>query len=137
TLRHTLDSLRKADTTRGKNIDVSKSEFNENTKITPRVYFTLLKTDFIQEAIGPFHSTKKTWIKVGAFAAIEAGLFFVDKPIQKYAVKLTAEDPNVGNVSSYVTKFGAQYETYTLAALGAYSYIFKNEKVKTTVYLAT
>src|SRR3954468_3891535 len=89
-LAHTLDSLRKIDTTRGKEIDVSKSEYNQNTKITPRVYFTLLKTDFIQEATGPFHSTKKTWIRVAEFAAIETGLFFVDKPIQRYAVKLTA-----------------------------------------------
>jgi membrane-associated phospholipid phosphatase len=90
-----------------------------------------------QEVTGPFHTAKKTWIRVGAFAALEGVLIFADKPIKRLANDVTDNNPGVRNVSEYVTNFGADWEGYTLALLGAYGFIFKNNKVKTTTLLAT
>ncbi|MBS1586402.1 MAG: phosphatase PAP2 family protein [Bacteroidetes bacterium] len=137
TLVKKLDSLKKEDTDHGKSVDISKDIYNQKTKITPSVYLALLGTDFTQEVTGPFHASGKTWMKVGIFAAIEGGLFFADKPIQREALELRTSNTTVRNVSSYVTGFGGLYEAYTLVALGAYGYIFKREKVRTTFYLAT
>jgi len=139
TLVKKLDSLKQThtDSASGKKFNVSATAYNEHTKITPRVYLILLGTDFTQEVTGPFHSTKKTWGKVAGFAVIESGLFLSDKPVQQYAIDLMSRNPNLKGVSHYVTQFGAAYEIYTLAALGTYGWVFKNEKMKTTTLLAT
>ena len=139
TLIKKLDSLRQThtDSASGKKINVNPTAYNEHTKITARTYFILLGTDFVQEVTGPFHSSGKTWIKVGGFALIEGGLFLADKPVQEYAMDLMSRNPGLKQVSHYVTQFGAAYEIYTLAALGTYGWVFKNEKMKTTTLLAT
>lgn len=137
TLVKKLDSLKREDTEHGKNVDINKDVYNQKTKITPSTYLALLGTDFTQEVTGPFHATGKTWLKVGIFATIEGGLFFADKPIQREALELRTQNTTIRNVSAYVTGFGGLYEAYTLVALGAYGYIFKKEKVRTTFYLAT
>ncbi|HEV7620646.1 MAG TPA: phosphatase PAP2 family protein [Flavisolibacter sp.] len=138
TLIKKLDSLHlQKDSAAGKKINVNKTAYNENTKMTIPVYIALLGTDFTQEITGPFHTTGKSWGKVAAFAVIEGGLFFADKSIQSYATKLMDRNDKFRKVSHYVTNFGATYEGYTLAAFGLYGYIFKSEKVKTTTYLAT
>jgi membrane-associated phospholipid phosphatase len=68
---------------------------------------------------------------------ITAGLSLADESVNKFAIHLRTDNPAVGEVSKYVTRFGGLYEGYTLAALGAYGFIFKNEKIKTTTFLAT
>jgi len=139
TLIKKLDSLRQThkDSASGKKINVNESAYNEHTKMTARTYFILLGTDFTQEVTGPFHSSKKTWVKVGGFAVLEGGLMLLDQPIQQYATDLMSRNPNLKAVSHYVTQFGAAYEIYTLAACGIYGWVFKNEKMKTTTLLAT
>jgi membrane-associated phospholipid phosphatase len=97
----------------------------------------LLGTDMVQEVTNPFHASKKTWIKVGEFAAVGSALFFADKPIQKFATRLMRDNPESKNVSQYVTNFGGVYEGYVLLAFGAYGLVFKSNKVKTTTLLAT
>jgi membrane-associated phospholipid phosphatase len=61
----------------------------------------------------------------------------LDKPINRYAVDLRQKNTSVVNTSKYVTRFGGVYEVYTLAALGTYGFVFKNEKMRTTTLLAT
>jgi membrane-associated phospholipid phosphatase len=61
----------------------------------------------------------------------------VDEPVQKFALDLRDHNPGLKKVSSYVTKFGGLYEAYALVGLGAYGFIFKNEKMQTTTLLAT
>ena len=139
TLVKKLDSLQTvhSDSASGKKTNISQTAYNERTKITPKVYFVLLGTDFVQEVTGPFHTKPKAWGKVAAFAGIETGLFFLDKPVQRYAVQLMDRNDKFKNVSHFVTNFGASYEGYTLGALGLYGWVFKNEKMKTTTLLAT
>jgi len=138
TLIKKLDSLsKKTDSAGGQNNNINKAAYNENTRITFSSYFILLGSDLKQEITAPFHLTHKDWIKVGGFALIEGGLFFADEPVQRFALDLRDHNAGVRSISKYVTRFGGVYETYLLAGLGAYGFIFKTEKIKTTTLLAT
>lgn len=137
TLIKKLDSLsKKADTTGQVNI-IKETAYNENTKITVPVYFILLASDLKQEFTAPFHFTKKQLLKAGGFTLATACLLFVDEPVQRFALGLRDRNKPVANVSKFIARFGGTYEVYTLGALSAYGYIFKNEKMKTTTLLAT
>jgi len=138
TLIKKLDSLQtKKDSAGGRKINVSQTAYNERTKITVPVYFVLLGTDFVQEITGPFHTKKKAWGKAVGFAAIEGGLFLLDKNVQKYATTLMEHNTGFRSLSHYVTNFGGVYEGYVLGGMGLYGWVFKNEKMKTTTLLAT
>jgi hypothetical protein len=137
TLSKKLDSLEvKADT--GKQVNnINSSNYNEYTKITFPVYFQLLWSDLKQQVTSPFRGTKQDWHRFAGLALGTAALSFADKPIQQNIKKLTDSSKSITKTSDYITRFGGTYEAYTLIALGAYGYIFKNEKVKTTTLLAT
>jgi membrane-associated phospholipid phosphatase len=138
TLVKKLDSLRiKKDSTGVQENIITEKAYNENTEFTFASYFILLGSDLKQEITAPFHFTKKNWLTAGKLALTTGALIFTDEPVQKFAVKLKDSTRAVRNISKYVTKFGGLYEAYTLAALGAYGFIFKNEKMKTTTLLAT
>lgn len=133
-----LDSLSiKSDSlNNGKNNNINPAAYNEKTKITFKSYFTLLGSDIKQHLTLPFYTKRKDWVKVGAFALGTFAISFADKPIQKFALNLRSSKPVV-SVSNYVTSFGGLYEIYTLSALASYGFIFKDEKIKTTVLLAS
>ena len=116
---------------------ISPDNYNYNTKITFKGYFILFGTDLLQEVEGPFHASRKTYLEVGAFALIEGGLFFADKPVQKFSQDFMHNNPNLAKVSSNVTSFGGLYEAYLIAGLGIYSFALHKEKVKTTTLLVT
>lgn len=138
TLINKLDSLsKKADSAGGQTNNISPKAYNENTKLTAKTYFILLGSDLKQSFTKPFHMSGKDWGKLGKFAVITGALFFVDEPIQQSALKFRNTHPGIANVSKYVTNFGGLYEAYTLAALGTYGFVFKNEKIKNTTLLAT
>jgi len=119
-------------------IDVNADEYTSKTNITFKGYFALLGTDMYQEVKSPLHATKKTWLIAGGFAAAECILYFTaDKPIQKSVTEFMGDNPGLHNISQYVTDFGATYEIYVLAGFAAYGLVFKNDKAKTTVLLAT
>lgn len=100
-------------------------------------YVSLLGYNAKQEITKPFHMTKKEWGSFGKFAVIAVGLGFADELVQQAALKLRNRNTGLNNVSKYVTKFGASYEVITLAGLGIYGLVFKNEKLTTTTLLAT
>lgn len=140
TLVKKLDSLnKKADSLGGNQKNNIKPEtYNENTKITFRNYWVLTADDIKQQVTAPFRASGKTWLEIGGFGLLTTGcVLFADKPINRLAVNIRNKSPTVISVSSYVTGFGSYYEAYTLAAFAAYGYIFKNEKTKTTTFLAT
>lgn len=138
TLIKKLDSLnRKTDSAGGQTNNINSTAYNENTRITFSSYFILLGSDLKQEFTAPFHFTRKDWGTFGKFVLIEGALFLVDESVQQHALHLRELNPDVRNVSKYVTNFGGAYEVYILGSLGAYGLIFKNEKVKTTTLLAT
>lgn len=140
TLIHKLDSLQKKTDQPGEQASLNKtdpSDYNENTKITFKNYFSLLASDVKQSFLKPFHIKSRDWKYIGLFAATEVGLSFADKPLQREVLEMRKTHPGINNVSSYVTNFGGDYEAYILGGLGAYGFIFKNEKVKTTTLLAS
>ena len=138
TLINKLDSLnKKTDSAGGQVNNISPKAYNENTKITFNTYFILLGSDLKQSFTKPFHMTGKDWGNVGKFALVVGAVSLADESIQKSALHLRNNNNGVAGVSKYVTNFGGLYEAYTLAALGAYGIIFKNEKMKTTTLLAT
>ena len=133
-----LDSLnRKKDSAGGQINNITSKAYNENTKLTFNTYFILLGSSVKQEFTKPFHMNKKDWGNFGKFAVVTVALSFADEPIQKSALKLRNQNRGINDISKYVTNFGGLYEAYTLAGLGAYGLIFKNEKMLTTTLLAT
>ena len=140
TLTKKLDSLASnPDSSGGKQKNViAPSFYNENTRITPRVYVLLTLDDMKQQWTSPFRATSKNWLQVGMFAALTTGVVLgLDKPVNRYTVEQIRTNKSAVSASLYVTNFGGWYETYTLAALGAYGWIFKKDKEKTTTLLAT
>ena len=138
TLIKKLDSLKvKKDSAGIQNNNTSEEAYNKNTQFTFSSYFILLGSDLKQEITAPFHFKKRDWIKVGKIAAVTSILLIADEPVQRVALKIRDSSAVVRGVSGYITNFGGVYETYTLAALGAYSFIFRNKKLQTTTLLAT
>jgi membrane-associated phospholipid phosphatase len=117
--------------------NTSEGVYTAQTKITFRTYFVLLGSDLKQGFTKPINMCRKDWRKFGVFALATGALSFADQPVQKQIIKLRNNNPDAFKVSKYVTNFGGVYELYTLAALGTYGLIFKNEKLKTTTLLAT
>ena len=94
--------------------------------------------DIKQQFTAPFRASASDWFKIGVFTAGIAGVtLFVDKPVNQVAVNFRVKSNTLVSTSAYVTQFGGAYEGYTLAFLGAYGYLFKKEKMKTTFWLAT
>lgn len=133
-----LDSLnRKTDSVGYQTNNTNPAAYNNITRISVPVYFTLLWSDYKQQFSAPFNINGKSWGRVGIFAASIAALTFVDEPVQQQAVKIKRADKWVQNLSKYVTNTGGLYEAYTLAAFGTFGIIFKKEKMKTTTLLAS
>ncbi len=138
TLINKLDSLsQKTDSAGGQINNIAPVAYNEYTRLTPKSYFVLLGSDLKQSFTKPFHMTRKDWGKLGKFTLATVALSFADEPIQRGALKLRNRNTGLNNVSKYITNFGGNYEGYTLAAFGAYGFIFKNVKMQTTTLLAT
>jgi membrane-associated phospholipid phosphatase len=139
TLIQKLDSLKlKADTLQnGQKNNINPKAYTENTNLNVKTYFILLASDFKQQLTLPFQGRARDYKQVGELALFTAALSFADKPVSRFAVKLKDNNKPLSSTSSYVTKFGGLYEIYTLGALGAYGFIFKNQKMKTTTLLAT
>lgn len=138
TLLNKLDSLsKKTDSAGGQINNIASKAYNENTKITFNTYFILLASNFKQTFTKPFHMSKKDWGNFGKFTLATVALSFADEPIQRSTLKLRNKNTGLNNISKFITNFGGNYEGFALATFGAYGFIFKNEKMKTTTLLAT
>ncbi len=138
TLLNKLDSLSKKTDSAGFQVNnIEPKSYNENTQITFKSYFILLGSDLKQSFTKPFHMSKKDWSNLGKFTLATVALSFADESIQQGALHLRNQNTGLNNISKYITNFGGNYEGYTLAALGAYGFIFKNKKIQTTTLLAT
>jgi membrane-associated phospholipid phosphatase len=138
TLIKKLDSLsKKTDSTGGLAKNTDPSAYNSATRFTVPSYFILLGSDIKQAFTKPFHLKQRDLKYVGGFTLGIVALSFADKPVQKFAIKIRDNSASLRNVSKYVTNFGGTYEVYTLAGLGAFGLITKNQKMKTTTLLAS
>ena len=100
-------------------------------------YFTLLGSNLKEEFTKPFHIKKKDWQNLGKFAVVITGLSFADKPVQQAVLRLRNRNTELNNVSRNVSNFGGVYEVFTLAGIGTYGLIFKNNKLVNTTLLST
>lgn len=137
TLIRQLDSLEKGQQKPPRFNDINEQAYNSNTKITGRVYFTLLGSDFKQQISKPFHMRGNDWLKLGVFTATTAALTLADESIQNWGQDLHENNKWVRDVGSVVTRFGGVTEAFVLAGIGGYGAIIKNTKLKTTALLAT
>jgi hypothetical protein len=138
TLIKKLDSLSQKTDSAGKQLNnTTEAAYNDQTKITFKTYFILLGSDLKQTFTKPFHMTRKDWGKFGTIVVATGILSFADRPVQRGALKFRNGHTGALKVSKFITNSGGIYEFYTLGVLGAYGYIFKNEKIKTTTLLAT
>ena len=139
TLFRKLDSLNRLPPAekRGNQDSIRREFYNQRTKITFPVYWKLMVSDLKQQITSPLHAKPRLWYRTAAVAAVTGGVLLLDKPISRTAVDWRKSSTTLVNTSKYVTRFGGPYEVYTLAALGTYGFLFKNEKIKTTTLLAT
>jgi membrane-associated phospholipid phosphatase len=113
------------------NKDSIRREFyNTKTRITLPVYFKLLGHDFK-------HAKPRLWYRTAAVVGATGAVLLLDVPISKNAVDWRKRSTTLVSTSKYITRFGGLYEVYTLAALGTYGWVFKNEKIRTTTLLAS
>ncbi len=106
-------------------------------RLTVGRYFYLLGGNFKQALVQPFHMQKKDWKYLSVTALLAGGLSFGDEPVQRFALRLRTENQGLQKASGFVTNFGDRYELYTLGAFGAYSFLFKKERMQTTTLLAS
>jgi membrane-associated phospholipid phosphatase len=136
TLLRKLDSLNQQADTVGQVNRTEPEAYNEATRITLPAFFILQGSNLKQAFTKPFHMSGKNWRTAGAFAVVLGAVAFADRPIQRWALDLRNSNTGLGTISRYVTQFGGAYEGYTLGALGAYGFLFKNQKMQTTTLLA-
>ncbi|HET7898951.1 MAG TPA: phosphatase PAP2 family protein [Flavisolibacter sp.] len=137
TLIRKLDSLNyKADSAGGQINNTSPRAYNEVTQFTPSSFLILQWSNLKQSFTKPFHMTGQDWVKLGKFAVVLGAASLIDEPLQRQALDLREHNRGLRVVSTQVTNFGGPYEGYTLAALGAYGFIFNNKKMQTTTLLA-
>lgn len=138
TLVKKLDSLRVTETKdEKKNNNINPSAYNDSTKFTFHNYFLLLGNDFKQQFNYPFHIKRKDWGKIGVFAGITAGVAIADESVSKFFSGLADRNKPISSASNFITSFGGVYEVITLAGFTTYGFVFKNEKIKSTAFLAS
>lgn len=137
TLIRKLDSLSQvADSAGGQINRTNPGAYNDETRITFPGFFILQGSNLKQAFTKPFHMSGQNWITVGKFTVVLGALAFADRPVQRWALEFRDNNTGLSTVSRYVTQFGGAYEGYTLGALGAYGFLFKNKKMQTTTLLA-
>lgn len=137
TLIRKLDSLgKKADSAGGQVNNTNPAAYNEPAGLSFSSFFILEGSNLKQAFTKPFHMTKKDWGTFGRFALVTGALMFADEPVQRAALDLRTHNRGLRNTSSFMTEFGGTYEGYTLAALGAYGFLFKSKKTQTATLLA-
>jgi len=132
-----LDSLKKQSDSLGHQVNqVEPGFYNEQTKITPKVFFILLADDFKQQTLSPLDLNRKSVVKASIIIGATIGLSFLDKPIQRWAVGFRNDYPGSRRYSNTITNIGGVYEVIPLTAIAATGFIFNNTKLRTTTALA-
>lgn len=137
TLIKKLDSLRRKTDSANKQVNnTAPQAYNEATDISFKAFFILEGSNLKQAFTKPFHMRRQNWKDFGKFALVTGALFLADEPVQRFALDLRNHNKSLQNISGFITDFGGPYEAYTLGALGAYGFLFKNKKMQTTTLLA-
>ena len=138
TLVKQLDSLnKKTDSLGFQNNNTNPKAYNSATRITGSSYLKLLWSNYKQQLTAPFYISRDSWKTVGAFGAVTGALALADQPVQRWALKAKSSSQAASRASKFVTNTGGVSEIITLGAIGTYGFVFKNEKMKTTTFLAS
>ena len=100
-------------------------------------YFIFLGQNLKQEFTRPFHFKKKDWQTFGKYAAITVALSFADEPVQQAALKLRNHNTGINVLGKDLSDFGGIYEILTVAGLGAYGLVSRNNKLVNTTLLTS
>ena len=111
--------------------------FQNYSLLNFHTYFILLGQNVKQEFTKPFHLKKKDWGNLGKYAAVTFVLSFTDEPVQQAALRLRNRNTGLNNISKDVTNFGGIYEVFTVAGIGAYGLISKNNKLANTALISS
>ena len=111
--------------------------FQDSSLLNFHSYFTLLGQDLKQEFTKPFHIHKKDWGNLGKYAAVTFALSFADEPIQQSSLRLRNRNTGLNDISKGLSDFGGIYEIFTVAGIGAYGLISKNNRLANTVLVAS
>lgn len=137
TLIRKLDSLSQKTDSAGTQLNnTNPRAYNEATQFTLSSFFILQGSNLKQAFTKPFHMTGRDWGKLGKFVVLTGALSLLDEPVQRRALDLRQHNSGLRTISRQITNFGGIYEGYTLGALGAYGFLFKNKKMQTTTLLA-
>ena len=135
---HKLDSLQVTPGENPSQINLNYDSANsQKSSFYFKSYFSLLGKNLKDGFTKPFHLSKQDWGNFGKYAAITFALSFADEPVQQAALRLRNRNTALNNVSNYVTKFGGIYEVITVAGIGAYGLISKNNKLAHTALLSS
>lgn len=111
--------------------------FQNNQLLDFNSYFILLGQNFKQELTKPFHLKKKDWGNLGKYATLTFALSFADEPIQQAALRFRNRNTSLNTISKGLSDFGGIYEVFTIAGIGAYGLISKNNRLANTALLSS
>lgn len=131
-----LDSLSRKKDSVGQINNTTPEAYNKATDIGFKDFFVLEGSNLKQAFTKPFHMTRHSWSDFKKYALVTGVLLLADEPVQRFALRLRNHNRGLQNISNRITEFGGTYEGYTLGALGAYGFIFRNKKMQTTTLLA-
>lgn len=117
--------------------NINEIAYNRVTQLSGQEYLLLLTSNLKQAITKPFHMTRGDWHRTIAFTASTIVLSAADEPLQQRVLKWRTQSAALRNTGNYVTRFGGMYEIFTLGGLETYGLLAHNQKMKTTVLLAT
>jgi membrane-associated phospholipid phosphatase len=106
-------------------------------KLNAARYFALLGGNFKEVFAKPFHMKKRDWKYFSITAGIFGTLSFQDESVQRFSLQWRNKSSGMRNTSGIITRFGDDYGLYTMGVLGAYSFLFKKERMRTVTLLAS
>ena len=116
---------------------IPDSLYQQKSLLNFNSYFILLGNNLKDGFTKPFHLSKKDWGNFGKYAALTIALSFVDEPVQQGALRLRNRNSGLNNISKGFSDFGGIYEVFTVAGIGAYGLITKNNRLENTALLAS
>lgn len=100
-------------------------------------YVPSLFNNLGQQAVSPFHLSKKGWLNTAGVAVATAVLIHYDEKIDVHFKPIKEENKWIDQVSPYVTELGDYYGYALLTGFGCYSIAFHNYKAFRTSLLAS
>ncbi len=103
----------------------------------PAAYFNLLSHTVVDAVKKPFSMRSREWGQVGVFSAALGATLLLDRPINESVQKLRSQSGLIRHSSPVITQLGGFTGLAVIGGFGVYGCIAKDQKMKTTVLLAS